>query len=70
MTHVEGIEAMAAVLEWIAQQMRAGIVTGVSLEISQGDPKHGRLSVRFATAKDATEFSEQHADAKMPDGQD
>jgi hypothetical protein len=42
--HVDGVEALARTLEWIAEQLRAGVVTGVSLELSDGK---GRLSVSF-----------------------
>lgn len=44
MVEIDGIESLATTLEWLAQQMRAGFVRGVSLELSHGK---GRLSVQL-----------------------
>lgn len=41
---IDGAEALARTLEWIASQLRTGSVSGVSLEVSNG---RGRLAVSF-----------------------
>lgn len=61
---VDGVESLAKTLEWLAEQLRQGVVTGVSLELNDGK---GRMSVSFNSGPVATRIAFDDPETKTPD---